>query len=471
VSHAAQALAEHVVGLPWEAVAGEVAQATKRSILDTLGVTIAASTQGEGYTPLIDLLRESGGRHESTILGFGIRTPAQAAAMANGAMARALMFDDYHIHKVHPSSTTVTAALALAERMGDVSGRDYVRAVAIGNDLTCRMALSIPLSVSKGSGWLVTDVFGLYGATAACAAVAGLDAEQTLSAFGIALCHGAATREGYSGHSSDGRSVMMQAMSTGFQAEAAVTSVLMAQRGITGPTDPFEGKTGLYPVYFRGSYDPSVLLDGLGSTLLNTNIATKRSPGTWHAMIYVDAVIALMQEHLLAPSDVEEIRVLVTEEGLRPFEPLAVKGRPASSQDANHSVPYLIGVGAAKGAVSIDDMSSTGYTDPRVLDMVDKIVPRLHEPFEAAGEVGPGESGLARVELVVRDGSTYGADVSYPYGHARNPMSWDDTVAKFRDCVTYSATSIADVAAEEVVRTVSEFETVADIRTVTALLS
>ena len=162
-----------------------------------------------------------------------------------------MMFDDYHTHKTHPGSTTVTAALALAERMGDVSGRELVTAVAIGNDLTCRMGSSIPLDVAKSRGWLTTDVFGTFGATAACARLLRLSVDEVRHAFGIALFEAAGTREAYSGHSESGRSAMMQAMSTGFRSQGAVLAALMAQAGITGPEDTFEGATGLYPGLLR----------------------------------------------------------------------------------------------------------------------------------------------------------------------------------------------------------------------------
>ncbi len=46
---AAETLSQYAVSLTYEQIPADIKESTKRSILDTLGVTIAASTHGEGY--------------------------------------------------------------------------------------------------------------------------------------------------------------------------------------------------------------------------------------------------------------------------------------------------------------------------------------------------------------------------------------------------------------------------------------
>jgi 2-methylcitrate dehydratase PrpD len=115
---AAEILARYAVGLKYESIPAVLRESTKRSILDTLGIAIAASTRGEGYRELIELVQEGGGKEESTLFGVWTKAPAWMAAFANGAMTRALMYDDTHDEAhTHPSSTTVPAAFAVAERL------------------------------------------------------------------------------------------------------------------------------------------------------------------------------------------------------------------------------------------------------------------------------------------------------------------------------------------------------------------
>ena len=88
-------LAQYIVDARYEDLPAEAIEVTKKSILDTLGVILAASTLGEsGVKEIVELAGEGGGREESTILGFGRKVPVLMAALANGAMAHQLDYDD-----------------------------------------------------------------------------------------------------------------------------------------------------------------------------------------------------------------------------------------------------------------------------------------------------------------------------------------------------------------------------------------
>jgi len=60
---------------------------------------------------------------------------------------------------VHPSSPVITASFAVAERAGHVPGKDFLAAVALGNDLICRMGLAIHWKMD----WSLTPVLGSLG--------------------------------------------------------------------------------------------------------------------------------------------------------------------------------------------------------------------------------------------------------------------------------------------------------------------
>ena len=110
------------------------------------------------------------------ILGFGDRVGVTTAAFANGAFSQALEFDDTHNESiVHMSSPAVAAALALSEFTA-VSGRDLITAIAIGNEISCRVG-----SVSSGElherGFHPTGLFATFGAAYLAGKLLGLDAE------------------------------------------------------------------------------------------------------------------------------------------------------------------------------------------------------------------------------------------------------------------------------------------------------
>ena len=99
-------------------------EATRKIVLDTLATLLAGSSEPP-FEKLAGYYRAEGGRSESSILVHGGRVPVRHATIMNSAMARALDFDDAHEAAiVHTGAPIVPAALAVAERIGGVSGRD-----------------------------------------------------------------------------------------------------------------------------------------------------------------------------------------------------------------------------------------------------------------------------------------------------------------------------------------------------------
>ena len=156
-------LARFAATTRFEDLPPESVETAKKSILDTLGVILAASGMEPAVKALIDLVRDEGGRPDCTILGFGGRVPAGHAALANGALAHCLDFDDQTPWGAHPDSSVVPTALALAELKGGVSGRELITAVAIGQELFTRLRLNVGWHMD----WNLSTAVGCFSAAAA----------------------------------------------------------------------------------------------------------------------------------------------------------------------------------------------------------------------------------------------------------------------------------------------------------------
>ena len=86
----------------YEDLPREAVDATKKEILDLLGVALGGAAE-PGATHVCALMKEWGGREESSIIGSKQKVPAPNAAQANATMAHALDFDDVHEAAVmHP---------------------------------------------------------------------------------------------------------------------------------------------------------------------------------------------------------------------------------------------------------------------------------------------------------------------------------------------------------------------------------
>lgn len=461
---AARVLAQYASGLQYEDIPHEVREFSKRSILDSLGITIAASTQGVGPRELVELVRDGGGKKESTILGYGDRVPSWMAALANGAMARALDYDDTLDDSLHhPSDVTVPATMAVGQRLG-ADGKQLLSAVTLGNDIICRMLHSIskrPQGMELES-WFYTELFGIFGATAACGKLLGLDTDRMEDALGIALYQAAGT---FQARFTPGYSKIWN-MATGFAAMAAVLSALMAEKGITGAKHSFEGKAGFYKMYFGSDYDRDALVSHLGKRFENVEISFKPWPGIRFNHSYVDATLQIMREHNISAQDIKQITLFVAGWVQSFCEPIEERRRPASVLEAKRSLPYLVAVAATTGKILVRDVTPEGIRQPAALQFAQRVTYKHDDRFSAENKIGP-----AMVEIELMDGRSYSKQLDVAYGHPQNPITWQDLTDKFRDCASYSEKPISQENIEKAIDMVNRLEKIDDVNQVIELLA
>ncbi len=452
------ALARNVVQTEYQNLPSEAVESTKKSILDTLGVIEAASGITPGLKELVELVTEGGGKKESTILGFGSRVPAWMAAFANGAMAHCLDYDDlHHRAKAHLSATTVPSGFAIAERLGKVKGKDFVTAVALGNDLMARLCCSISLKFM----WHRTPLFGVFAAAATSGKLLRLNEEQMVDALGLAFCQAAGTMEQRFSVGSE-----IGGMRDAFPNKGGVLAALMAKSGIRGVRSCFEGKAGLFNVYFGGEYDREALTTNLGKKFHGADIGFKPWPACGSTHSYIDTTLALVSENDIHPENIEEITVFVGESAQTLCQPLEARRKPVTTLDAKYSIPFTVSVGAARGKVVLKDYFAESLRDPVVLALAQKVTPK----FDAECNAGR-EHRTAQVDMRMKNGKVYSKRIDLPYGHPDRPMSWESIVNKFRDCLSHAAKPVPKDNMEKVIDMVGKLEEVEDVSKIVRLLA
>ena len=447
---AAEEFAAAVVATRYEDLPQETIAVTKRSILDALGVAVAASGIVPEVKALVDLVKEGGGKEESTIWGFGGKVPAWMAAYANGAMAHALDYDDvYDENGVHPSATAVPAAMAIAERAGGISGKDLIVAIALANDMISRMSRAV---VWKRD-WFLTPAFGVFAGAAACGKLLKLDKNQIVDALGIAFCQSAGTMEIVYGTDSN-----IRAMYESFVGKAGVLSALMAQRGISGVKASMEGENGLFNVYFDGQYDRDVLTADLGRRFEGTDVSFKAWPFCRRAHPAVTAILPLMRREKIPADSIKRITVDTNAGSEQLCTPAESRVTPRTQLDAKFSIPYTVANAVLKGWVGLEDFTDEAIKDPRTIALAHKVKARHNPAYESICGMTPG-----KVEVETNDGKVYSYTEEFTYGHPGNPISLEDTARKFRDCMSRAANPIGADAIEQMVNTFSRLETVTDV--------
>ncbi|HEU5321089.1 MAG TPA: MmgE/PrpD family protein, partial [Methylomirabilota bacterium] len=137
----AQRLAGFAAGLTLERIPTEVVESVRLRTLDTLGVALAASACD--FAPsLLGALEGWSSGGPCTVLGARLSASPPLAALANGALAHGLDFDDTHAASIiHASAVVLPAVLAVGEAAG-ADGPTVVAAAVAGYEAITRLGLA-----------------------------------------------------------------------------------------------------------------------------------------------------------------------------------------------------------------------------------------------------------------------------------------------------------------------------------------
>ncbi len=439
-----QHFAQMAQNLSYDDLPIAASNAAKKSILDTFGVILAASGMEPAARGMIDIAREGGTIGPCSILGFGGTASAMMAAMANGALAHCLDYDDQTPWGQHCASSIVPAVFALAQRKGRVSGREIITAVAIGQDIFARLRRN----VGWRKDWNLSTVLAVFAATAAGARVAGLTAIQTAHAMGIASMQSSGVMEMVAGRGSD-----LRGLYAGFSAKGAVLAVQMAERGITGIDHLFEGPSGVFACYFGGTYDRTAILANLGHDLQGSGTLYKRWPCVGTAHSHMKAAIDIVTANDLAPNDIAEIKLHVGDYHDLMCQPLVERTRPATLADAKFSLPFLVAIAVVRRGMSVGDFTQHGLVDAQILQTAQKI-----SLLQDASLNWTLDLPLGRVEITTTDGRTWLAEGHGVPGNADSPMDWDALSAKFVECAAASINPLPPATVQRAVHLARHLE-------------
>lgn len=283
----------------------KVVEKTKHHIADTVAAVISGSRLLPGEMA-IKFVRAQGGVKEATVMGTKLVTSAIHAAFSNGMSAHADETDDSHQAGLfHPGCGVVPAAWATAERLR-ASGKDLIRAVALGYDVGARVNMALG-GVKFLHAAHSSHTFGaLFGGAAAAGALARLDGKR----MRYLLAYTAQQASGISCWMRDPDHIEKAFDFGGMPARNAVYSAAMVEQGFTGVEDPFSGPRNFWKAY-EGNVDTNHVTRNLGKTyeIMRSNIK-KWSVGS-PIQPALDALSNLIGKHKVGAAEVERIQVQV----------------------------------------------------------------------------------------------------------------------------------------------------------------
>jgi 2-methylcitrate dehydratase PrpD len=399
----------------------DVVEATKLRVLDVIGLSLAGAETpfGQSTHAAAIALSPPG---PCSVLGTGDRLGVTAAAFANGAFSQALEFDDTHNESiVHMSSPAVAAALALSE-IGPVSGRDLITAIALGNEISCRVG-----SVASGQfhkrGFHPTGLFATFGAAYLASKLLGLDAHRMAQAAGICGSFASGLLQCWV----DGTQTKF--LHPGWAAQSGITATVLAREGTTGPAEVFEGRFGLFASHLQDGGELrnyGRITDGLGTHWESRNSSFKPFPAAHVLHPYISAILRLRSRYQIKPADVERIECPVTEfiVGIV-CEPTEEKFAPASDSHGRVSLQYSLAEALAHGSLGKNAYRSESLRNPDILDLARRVRYYVDPAYP-----GPGRF-KGEVTIVLKDGRSFHELEEYNRGSAENPMTYEEIRAKF----------------------------------------
>ncbi len=441
----------HYAGLPAEAVSW-----AKMAILDTVGVTLAGAREPcAQITERALSLGSHGSTGECLLFGTNRRTGPFDAALINGTAAHALDFDDVsNSLGGHPSAPILPALFALAE-LSDCTGRDFIAAYVAGFETEARIGRGVHFHHYE-KGWHPTATLGVFGATAACCHLLGLDRAKTAQALAIATSLAAGIKANFG--------TMTKPLHVGHTARSGLFAAQMAREGFTANPGALEHKQGFLMVFNgAGNFDADKILADWGQPydIVRPGLGIKQHPccGSTHPAI--DAMLMLRAENEIVPEKVVRIDSWTHPRRLAHTD----RPNPQTDLDAKFSVQYCVARALMRGHIVLEDFENEAFRDPAAQTMLRRVHAAPHPEMDAES----GEYLGAEVRVTFDDGRTISRRVGSALGRGPdNPLPTEALAAKFTNC---AARALPMPQVERLQRLLLQLDEAASLRAVVAAIA
>lgn len=348
--YASRRVSEFIQNINYASLPEGVQIQARRCLLDTVGVAVAGTR-----LPLAAIVRNFAAANIGSGEGDGVRlfldgrlVSVPGAALAASAIIDGLDGHDGHVLcKGHVGVCIIPAALYFSEAVKNDDWEKFLSWIVLGYEIATRSGIALHATAKEFSS---SGAWNALGVAAIGSQALGLSNGQTCHALGIA--------EYYAPRSPLMRVVQHPSMlkdGSTFGAFSGATAALLASAGFTG--DP----VGLIDLY-QGEAGED-LWTSLGRDWLILDQYFKPFPVCRWTQPAIWAVLELKKKYpYLHESDIQHVEV----KGFREAISLGCR-EPKGSDEAQYSLPFVVGAILVHGKVEIDEISGLGLKDERVL--------------------------------------------------------------------------------------------------------
>ena len=366
---AARQIARFAAGFQLGDVPEAVRHRARLHILDALGLGLASNAQEYGRCTVAGVAAMSaseGAAGSCSVIGRPERLGVRDAALVNGVLIHGLDFDDTHLSSIiHPTATSLPAALALGESLG-ASGADLLAAFLAGAETSIRIGLAVDGGFHH-VGYHATGVVAHFASAVTAGRLLGLDEDQLTAAQGVT----GSTAAGIQVFLEEG--AWTKRFHPGWGAVAGITAAQLVKHGFKGPSRPYEGRFGLFDTHLHGGdVKLAELTDGLGEVWHFGDTALKPYPVCHFIHGCADAAIELFPE--IGGAEIIGVRAFLPQPTLHIIaEPADAKENAATEYEAKFSAQFVIAACLLKGFFGLPDLLPDALADPAVQALAQKV--------------------------------------------------------------------------------------------------
>jgi 2-methylcitrate dehydratase PrpD len=416
IESASRQIARFAAGLNLADVPAPVLTRAKLHILDALGLGLASTVQDYAASTYAGVAAMSSGG-ACSVIGRNERLDMRDAALVNAVLIHGLDFDDTHLASIiHPTCTSLPAALALGEAM-DASGEQMLAAFLAGAEASIRIGLAVDGGFHH-VGYHATGVVSHFASAVTAGKLLRLDADGITAAQGIT----GSTAAGIQVFLEEG--AWTKRFHPGWGAVSGITAAYLARAAFKGPSRVYEGKFGLFDTHLHEPAKPDAMTDGLGKVWHFGDTALKPYPVCHFIHGCADAAIELFAE--IGGAEIASVKAFLPQPTLHIIaEPAEVKENAATEYEAKFSAQHVIAACLLRGRFNLPDLLPDALADPAVRDLA-KRVKCSADPDSAFPQFFSGG-----VEVTLRDGRVLNRHIKVNSGAGDRAMGQDAVVNKF----------------------------------------
>lgn len=411
-------LGEFVSELTLAAIPEQALLVAKMGFTDCFGVMIAGARE-----PVIALAdRELGSADGPDLASLfpGLqRRRVEDAALINGMAAHVLDYDDVTLDG-HPSAVLVPAILAQAEA-SRASGAEMLTAYVAGYEVWTELLVREPVPLHQ-KGWHPTAVRGPVAAAAACAKLRRLDASTTSTALAIAASMAGGLVANFGS--------MTKCFQVGRAAQSGVIAARLAQAGLTASPDALEHQSG-YLIALSPNGTPDLAKPFRKDQewhLVRQGLNVKRYPICYATHRAIDGALALAAGHGLQPTDVDRVSVSTGQ-----MQMLMLRNdRPKTALEAKFSLQFAIAAALVARNVGLAELTDEFVQSAAVQSLIPRVSVNTTTETMEGSAFAPSEI----VEIATRSGKIFSSEpIRFARGSKQNPLSREELLTKFADCL------------------------------------